>query len=621
MLQEIRQGVKGTTSKIIIGLIVISFAAFGVESILLGGGGGGVAEVNGEEITPQELQRAISTEQRRRIAMMGDNFDPALIEEDRLRGPALEGLVAQKLLTQSAQAMDLTVSENTIGAFIGNMQEFQVDGAFSPDLYKRLLADNGFTPAYFKQSVAGDLLLNQVRAGLAGSDFATPVELSLAARLVGEQRDFRYLTIPGEGFAAIEPEEGAIVAWYDARQADFLTEESVDVQFIELLAEDFHVPPEESTLRDAYALAVQDWGGQTESRVSHILFEGETDPASERVTGAMARLDAGESFAALAGQLSDDIGSAGRGGDLGYTSGDAFPAEMEQAIAALAPGERSAPVATDAGIHLLLLTERRDSEPPSFEDMRADLQRQLVEEEARIALLRAAETLGDLTFNADNLDGPAEEMGLELQRATGVTRVAGEGAFANAGLRDAAFSDEVLGEGHNSEVIELSPQRFLVLRAERYNEPRVLPLAEVRPEVEEAVREQARREAVASAAADLLARLRAGERIDALAGEGGFEWQVELAAGRDNFNVSPDVLARVFELPVPGDDLGVSDYLLTPVGDAVVIELFRVREGALDGLEDQRRAALNSQVSGEYGSLVDLEYRQGLRQAADISVL
>jgi peptidyl-prolyl cis-trans isomerase D len=395
----------------------------------------------------------------------------------------------------------------------------------------------------------------------------------------------------------------------------------VDVQYLELLAEDFHVPPEESALRDAYALAVQDMASMTESRVSHILFEGEDDPGAEQVADALARLAAGESFASLAEQLSDDIGSAGRGGDLGYTNGEAFPADMEAAIAALAPGEVSAPVATDAGIHLLLVTERRDSEPPTFEEMRAELEASLIEQEARIALLRAAETLGDLTFNADDLEGPAADMGLELQSIQGVTRLAGEGAFDSAVLRDAAFSDEVLGQGHNSEVIELSPHRFLVLRVERHNEPRILPLDEVRAEVVAAVREQARRATVAEAADALLTRLRAGERMDALAGEGGYDWQVELAAGRDNFNVAPEVLGRVFELPVPDGDTGVSDYLLSAGGDAVVIELFRVREGSLEGIEEERRAALTRQVTGENGSLVDLEYRQGLRQAADISVL
>ena len=179
MLQNIRKNAQGTASKIIIGLIVISFAGFGLQSILLDGGGGSVAEVNGEAITPNEFNQTLNTQQRRLAAMMGENLDPSMLDPDRLKPQVIESLVSRKLLMQSALEQDLRLSEREIGAFIGGMEEFQVDGKFSADAYRSALANAGYDPIYFKRSLSEDLVLTQMRNGLAGSDFATPVELAL----------------------------------------------------------------------------------------------------------------------------------------------------------------------------------------------------------------------------------------------------------------------------------------------------------------------------------------------------------------------------------------------------------------------------------------------------------
>jgi peptidyl-prolyl cis-trans isomerase D len=228
MLQDIRKSTQGTAAKVVIGLIVISFALFGIESILLGGGGSSVAEVNGESVSPMELQQAVDTQRRQLIAMLGNDVDPELLDEQRLGARALEGIISRKLLLQSAQAMGLTVSEAELGAVIGGMEQFQLDGQFSPDMYKSLLASAGYTPGTFKQALKDYLMLTQLRSGLAGSDFATSAELALNARVLAEQRDIRYLTIPLESFlAASEPQAAEVEAWYQTNQERFMSEESV----------------------------------------------------------------------------------------------------------------------------------------------------------------------------------------------------------------------------------------------------------------------------------------------------------------------------------------------------------------------------------------------------------
>ncbi len=623
MLQDIRKSTKGTTAKIVVGLIVVSFSIFGIESILVGSGGSGIAEVNGEEITPQELQQSVNTQKRRLISMMGDNLDPAMLDDQRLGAQALDGLINRKLLTQSASALNLAVSEREIGAVIGGMEQFQIDGVFSPDVYKSVLSSAGYTPAYFKQSLREDMMLNQLRSGLAGSEFTTPSELAVNARVMTEQRDVRYFTIPLEKYtAAIDIDAAQVEAYYTDKQSDFRTPESVELDYIELSADAFAQPVEESAIVEAYELAKQDYQYQTENRVSHILFEAAREgELEERIGEAQAQLAAGVDFAAVAGEFSDDVGSAGNGGDLGFSSGDAFPEEMELAIARLELNVVSAPVQTDAGTHLIMVTERREGEVASLEEMRGQLRDTIQAEEARIVLLRTVESLRDLSFNAEDLTGPAAELDLAVEKIEGVTRSHTDGLFANPSLLAAAFSEEVLEAGHNSEVIELGGSQFVVLRVRRYNTPQVKPLELVQDEIVAIITENNARAAVAAGAEEAVQQLRSGTTLEKLAQREGYEWQVELGAGRRNTVVPRAVLQRAFELPVPTSAQGTAEFIMTTTGDAQVFELVRVNVGRYDQLTEAEQQRLQQQVSTEYSNLVNTEFQRALRDNADITVL
>ena len=115
MLQSMRQSTQSTAAKVIIGLIVLSFAAFGLETLLPGGAGTSVAEVNGEEITPFALQEAVTQQKRQLISVLGDDIDPALLDDDRLQPRALESLIQRALLLQKTAELNLVASEAQVG--------------------------------------------------------------------------------------------------------------------------------------------------------------------------------------------------------------------------------------------------------------------------------------------------------------------------------------------------------------------------------------------------------------------------------------------------------------------------------------------------------------------------
>ena len=620
MLQNIRQQTQGTTAKIIIGLIVISFAFFGIESILVSGGGSEIAEVNGESIYPQELQLALDTQKRRLIAMMGDRLDPAMLDDETLTPQALDALINRKLLMQSAQAMQLEISEREIGQVVGSMEQFQVDGVFSPEVYKGALASAGYTPAYFKESLRDDMLLTQLRSGLAGSEFVTPSELQLNAQVLAEQRDLRYFVLPKEDFKPTsEVTEEQIAAYYASHEDEFRTLESLDLDYLQLSLDDFRQPVEESAVVDAYELAKQDFQYQTQNRVSHILLEA-GDTQQSRLADAQQQLASGVSFADVAKALSDDVGSADNGGDLGYSAGSTFPEDMEAAIAQLEPGVVSAPVETDAGIHLIVVTERKPGAEPTLEEMRKQLTETLQSDEARIALLRTVEELRDLVFNAEDLGYPAQELDLNVKTANGISRSQQDGLFANPVLVDAAFSDDVLVAGNNSAVIELAGNNFVVLRVRKHNTPQTKPLADVREEVIASIIEDASREAVVTAANEAVDKLASGAALDEIADSYGYTLQTELGVDRRNVTVPPAVLQHAFQLSPPTQ--GVStDFIQTSTGDAIIIELQRATPGKYDALTATEQAQLQQQLIGEFGSLVDNEFQRGLQERAEITVL
>jgi len=625
MLQNIRQNVQGPVTKVVVWLIVISFSIFGIESILVGGGGGGIAEVNGEEITPQELQQAINTQKRRLLAMMGENIDPALLDDDRLKGQVLDSLVGRKLLLQSAKDMGLTVSKREIGNMIGSMEQFQINGVFSPELFSSVLSGAGYTQLYFKDSLRDDIMLNQLRSGLAGSEFATPLELTVSAQVEAEQRDLLFLTIPLQRFLQDQQaDEAAISAYYDQHREDFRTRETVELDYIQLTPEQFRKPVEEKAIQDAYQLEVENGQYKTENRVSHILFqqrEGEDEAALQaRVGAAQERLARGEDFATVARELSDDVGSAANGGDLGFTTGDTFPPEMEQAIAELDVDTVSQPVVSDAGTHLILVTDRREGKPPALEEIRPRLEEQLQLAQARVDLLLAVEQLKDLAFNAEDLDKPAAELGLTVEHSEPVARDQSEGLFATPSLLSAAFSEEVMEQGHNSDVIELGGDKYVVLRQRKYNPPEVRPLAEVHDEIAAILDEQAARAMVTAEAERIVNQLGAGTGLEQVATAEGYTWQSEPGAQRRNTSLPPEVLNRAFDMPIPAAGATLVDYVLTPGGDAQVISLTGVRLGQFGELDEAGQSALQRELTSESAGLLDAEYQKGLRSDAEISV-
>jgi len=624
MLQSMRQGAQSATAKIIIGLIVLSFAAFGLETLLPGAAGTSVAEVNGEEISPFALQEAVTQQKRQLVSVLGEDIDPAMLDDERLQPRALESLIQRSLLLQKAAELGLVASDAQIGKSITSIDAFQLNGNFSSEAYKSVLANAGYTPERFRRLQAEDIVLTQLQTAVSESEFVTQRELSAMANLVGEERDVRYLVIPeGRLVPSDALSDDALRTYYDAHQPDFLQPEQVAVDYILLAPEDFRVEADEETVRQQFESVRDEYTVSTQSRVSHILLTPEDEESdsdfARRVAEVSERLNLNEEFSDIARELSDDIGSASQGGALGFTDGTAFPEKMEAAIAGLqSPGQVSTAVVTDAGTHFIRLEERIDGDSVSYEDVKDELRSSIESAEAERSLLLAVEELRDLVFNAPDLAGPAAAVSAKVERSEAFSRELGRGLFAEAALRDVAFSPEVFEDGINSEVVELSGKRFAVLRIAEITPSQVAPFDEVESDIAEKLSAELESDALRALQLQAEQELEGEGTFEDIARTLDLEWRVELATTRLASQLPRPVLEAAFAMPA-GDAARLRAVAVPGAGHAL-IQLARVTPGSLASLTTAEAETLMSRRSSEQQRLSFGEYLKYQRETAEIIV-
>ena len=623
MLQSMREGVKSPWVLVIIGLIVLSFVLTGAESLTFGGAQSGAAKVNDREISFNELQFAIEQQRRQLTEIYGDQLDPSLLDDDLLRPGVLNNLVDRALLEDYAVSLGITASPEAIRRSIISNPAFEVDGSFSADYYRDILRSNGLTTDQYRAEQSGTDQLVKLESIIGDADFITSVEAKAAIDVVVERRDVRFLVIPDTALSSqYQVNETAISEYYEANKALFAQPERLTVEFVELNPSQFVLPVDEAELQSQLADALADYETKAQSEVAHILLvqnDDETDQAyAERINVVGARLAADEDFAAIAADASDDIGSSFVGGDLGFTDGSVFPDAMEEAIANLEVGGISKAVTTDAGTHFILVKSRSAAEQVPDELLRAEITESLQTAQTQRDLLIAVDELRELVFTSSGLEAAAQELGLVMATSQPFSRDQGEGLFSEASLRNAAFSDDVLVDANNSDVIELSGSRFVALAVKEQLPEGTKPLAEVRSSISAQLTSEAQDRAMTTLVDEVNASLAAGETLEAISTAKGYEWRVELAATRQNVNLPSSVLQSAFSKR-SADTETVSAVRLDDESYALV-QLARTQAGREDTMVGVERDALLREVSDVSASLLRQEFMADLKRRGDVVI-
>ena len=623
MLQSMREGVKSPWVLVVIGLIVLSFVLTGAESLTFGGAQSGAAKVNDREISFNELQFAIEQQRRQLSEIYGDQLDPSMLDDDLLRPGVLNNLVDRALLEDYALSLGITASPEAVRRSITSNPTFEVDGSFSVDYYRDVLRSNGLTPDLYRAEQGSTDQLVKLESVIADADFITPVEAKAAIDVVVERRDVRFLVVPESALSSeSQVTDQAVSEYYEVNAELFAQPERLSVEFIELNPSQFELPVDEAELEAQLADALADYETKAQSEVAHILLIQEDDETDEvyagRIKAVADRLVADEDFAAVAADASDDIGSSFVGGDLGFTDGSVFPDAMEEAIADLDVGGVSSAVTTDAGTHFILVKSRSAAEQVPDDLLRAEITESLQTAQTQRDLLIAVDQLRDLVFMTSGLASAAEPLGVSVSISQPFSRDEGLGLFNESSLRSAAFSDDVLVDGNNSDVIELSGSRFVALAVKERLPEGTRPLTEVRDGIAAQLSLEAQDRAMRTLVDEVNASLKNGETLESVSTAKGYEWRVELAATRQNVNLPSSVLQSAFSKR-SADTETVSAVRLDDQSYALV-QLARTQAGREDTMVGAERDALLQEVSDVSASLVRQEFMADLKRRGDVVI-
>ncbi|NAO98577.1 MULTISPECIES: SurA N-terminal domain-containing protein [unclassified Halomonas] len=560
MLQSIRDGSRSWGAKIIIGVMVAAMALFGIESLfgLFGSDPDEVASVNGQPIMRQQVELEVQR------ALRSGQVPPE--QERALRNDILDQLITQQLLSQYAEEGGFAVSEQQLDQLIVSLPEFHdQDGRFSAEVFRNRLAGAGYTPISFREELRVDIQRQHLQQGLAFSDFSLPNEQERLAELQRQQRSFRYIVLDGDDVDAdISVSDDDLQAYYDAHQERYERPEQVRLEYVlidrQAMAEGRDV--DEEALRDAW----REKNRNADRRVSHIMItfgnERTRDEAQQLAETAREALDSGDSFTDTALRYSDDTASAEEGGDLGVISRGFFGEAFDEAAFGLEEGDVSQPVELDNAFHIIQVT---DIQGPTFEEQRDELAREVALRDIDDEFNQRVQQLIDESFAADDLQSVADELGLTLQESDWLARDdEADGVLSEPGVMSAAFSNDVFEEGYNSEVIELDQDRRLVLRVAEQRDATLLPLDEVREDVEMSVAAEQQQAALREEAQTLVASLRDSQSADV-------DWLEANSVSRQADSTVPQLIVQeAFRMERPEEGESVYRTVELPQGVAVV---------------------------------------------------
>lgn len=619
MLHFIRDRAQGWIAWFIVGLISIPFALWGVNSYVTGPSDTVVAKVNGDEITRSELLQAVQRYREQMRQMMGEEFNPEMFDNAEIRYAVIDDLIEQRLIRSATDKLGQRISDRQIAQFIQQTPAFQRDGRFDSEQYQMVLARAGFTPAYYEATLRNDLLGQQLIQNVEGSTIVSQVEVERLLKLENQQREIAYGVVKLEDFLEqTEVEESDVRDFYNANQSSYTTPEQVSLDYLELSLETIssQIEASDEQLQQYFIDNKVQFVGPELRTASHILIN-DNDEAEQILAEIQTKLDEGESFAELAKTYSIDVGSAPSGGDLGPIQRDVMEPTFEAAVFALENvGDISEPVKTEFGYHIIQLTDIDQSSNVEFADVRDEVALQYRRQQAERQFYDKAEELANLTYeNPETLDVAAETLSLEIKTSGTFTRSGGSGIAENKAVVQAAFSDDVLNQELNSQVIELSDTRLVVVRKNSHIAATLLPFDSVAPAISEQIRYQRASDLAYIQGESRLQELKAGTTGEEVFPEA---WQAAAFYGRDSQQISAQILNQAFTLP----NTSSTQYagFTADNGNYVVVAVSDVKQGDIDNIEPEVRDGLVSNLNRLNGRAEMAAFINTLRSEAKITI-
>jgi len=492
-----------------VGLLVV-IAAF-VASLFVFGAYGpdgvtaeAVATVNGESVSVERYQRRYQEYLNLYQQTLRERFSPDLAERLGLPRQVVDDLVQETLVAQRASAEGLAVGDEELGAQIRAMPAFHEGGRFTVKRYEEVLRRVGYTPASFEDDMRRRLTRQKVESTVRGAVRVSDAEIEQAFVHMREEVRAVWALVETAPLAAAAPVTDAeLEAHLKAHAADYRLPERRRVQYVAIDPKTFTRAPAEAEVERYYAEHAAEFEQPAQAKAAHILVRvPETggsqaeDQARAKVADAIRRAKAGEDFARLAREISQDPGTASKGGDLGLVSRGEVVKPFEEALFALKKGEITPePVRTPFGFHAIKVDEVRPASKKTLKEVAPRIRERLEAQAAETAARARADEVRAKLLGAADFMAAARELGLSPLETT-ISRRETPGFAPPDTMEETAFT---VARGGVSTPVK-TPAGFVVLRVVEPLPAAVPPLAEVRDRVAAAVkREKAEAQALEKA--------------------------------------------------------------------------------------------------------------------------
>jgi peptidyl-prolyl cis-trans isomerase D len=505
MLEAIRTRAQGWLAKLILALITIPFALWGIDSYFNSGSRNElVAEVGDSGITRQAYTEMLREQSDRMRQALGPNYDPAVAETAEFREQVLHAMIEEEAMLQEATAAGLQVQDSQIAAILQQLPPFQEDGKFSPERYKRVLGQRGYTPAYFESQLRRDIVLETLRQPMLAGSVLSATSADLVARVVGQRREISWHEIlPAAVASQVNVTDKDIQDYFDAHKADFTEPEAIRVEYAVLSLDELarNIEPSEKEIQDYYAANATKLGPPEERNASHILI---TAPKGDANARRQAKAKAEELFAALksapkdfaatAKRESQDPGSAANGGSLGSFGRGMMVKSFEEAAFSMQPGEMRV-VETEFGFHVIRLDGIKSS-TSSLAALRGQIAEELRRQQAQKHYAEAAESFSNIVYEqGSSLKPAADALKLPIQTTDWMGKKGLPVApFNSAKLLEAIFNTDAIKSRQNIDPVEIGRNTLVAARVIDHRVARLKPVTEVA----EAIRQRLRAEQTAN---------------------------------------------------------------------------------------------------------------------------
>lgn len=612
--------------QVFMGLLILPFLFWGVESYRNMGGEGYVAIVDGEEIPRREYEQALRDHHERMRSMLGANFDSAMLDTFEVKNSVLERLIQQRLLYREAIGNGFTVLDSQIVKTIREVPAFQKDSKFSKQQYEQLLRAQGLTPAIFESRIRQELLLQLLLDGYSDYAFAPKVVAERVHYLSEVKREINQSQIAPEQFLTqVTPEEKDIVAYYEKHKADFDLPERARIEYLVLspdaVAKNETVSDEAVTTYFSEHQA--EFGQPEERKASHILISIAADATDDEKLAAIKKAEDlleqvkqnPEQFAEIAKQNSDDPGSAMRGGDLGFFGRGVMVKAFEDKIFSMQLDEISDIVETDFGLHIIKLTAIKEEKHPNLDAVREQIENKLKLEMVSSIFGELAEDFSNVVYEqGDSLQAAARKFELPVQTSDWITRSSTDPEIlSNDKLLSAIFSEDSVTNHRNTEAIEVKPDTLVSARVLEYRPATTQSLEVVKEQIVDKLKKQMAEEKAIEEGQAKLARLQAGEDVSDVA------WsdakQISYMQPQD---LDPETLRAVFNTDLGA--LPVYAGVANSKGGFNLIRINRVVEpesadnAKLDGFSKQLQQMITQEEMSAYLTAIRQRYDVKVKQ-------